>query len=176
MLLFFVFLLILGFILFIIAVFFYRRKGGVREYREDSYVSLPVKPQEKKESDRVRVNSYIPVLHRQKKIPGIKEFELIHYIGSGALFTIETKQEPSEIILKEGNLVPEIEGRVILTSHKLMIYNAKTVKKIVYGAIGKYAFHDPFLIIMRKDVKKKKDVLRVLEKPSEFKYIFTTLT
>jgi len=172
----FVFILILGCVLFLIAIFFYRQKRtGSAEHIYEESAPVHFSREEQMEPVRSRADAYIPVLQGHKSVPGVKEFELIHFIGRGALFTLESLKDPEQVMIKEGDMVPEIEGSIVLTSHKLLIYNAKSARKIVYGAIGRYHFRDPFLVIMRKDVKKKKDVVRIFERIPEFKYIFSVL-
>jgi hypothetical protein len=187
---FFFFIIVLGFVLFIVAILFYKKRTGKREviheeaapvqmYREERFrreSEFEESPREGRSiSIRNDADHYIPVLKRKKGIPGVKEFELIHFFGRGVLFSLESLQNPAKIMVNEKDLVPEIEGYVVLTSHKLVIYNGKPSRKIVYDAIGSFQFQDPFLIIMRKDVKKKKEVVRLLEKGPQFNYIFSVL-
>jgi hypothetical protein len=184
------FIIILGFVLFIVAILFYKKRTGKRRYIHEETVPVQMYREERFRRDsepevlpreewsvpiRTDADNYIPVLNRKKGIPEVKEFELIHFIGRGVLFSLESLQNPAKIIVSERDLVPEIQGNVVLTSHKLLIYNGKSTRKIVYGAIVSYQFRDPFLVIMRKDVKKKKEVVRVLEKWPQFSYIFSVL-
>ncbi|HEB30945.1 MAG TPA: hypothetical protein ENI15_08745 [Spirochaetes bacterium] len=125
--------------------------------------------------ESVSRDAYIPVVHVEREIPGLNKQELVHFIGSGALFNIETLAEPDEIELDKYTLIPEIEGDIVLTTRTLMIFNEKNMKKIVIDSIGKYHFQDDCVIIRRKDVKKKKDVLKLFNKRSEFKYILSVI-
>jgi hypothetical protein len=89
------------------------------------------------QDEPVRGDAYIPVVHVKKKIPGLSKQELIHFIGSGALYTIDTLAEPGGIDLRKHTLTPEIKGQVVLT--------------------------------------KKKDVLKIFNRSSEFKYILSVI-
>ena len=82
---------------------------------------------------------------------------------------------PSEILLENHELTTELEGNVVLTLKTLVIFNDRNVKKILIDSIGKYHFEGHYLVIKRKDVKKKKDVLELFDKLTEFKYIFNIL-
>lgn len=201
----FLFILVLGFVLFIVAILFYKQRTGKREYfhqeppppriYEEEPVNQNAAPaglrgdgpihdeskvppgmeEEWTQTGRADASAYIPVLRGEKNIPGVKEFELVHFVGRGGLFSVESLQNPGKITVRENELIREMEGTVVLTSHKLLIYDVKSTRKIVFGAIGGYQFQDPFLIIMRKDVKKKKEVVRVYERIPEFRYIFGVL-
>jgi hypothetical protein len=140
------------------------RQGG--DVRQD--IQIP-------KDEPVSGDAYIPVVHVNRKIPGLSKQELIHFIGPGALYNIETLKEPGEIDLKQYSLTPEIKGEIVLTTKTLLIFNAKNTKKIMIDAIGKYHFQDDCVIIRRKDVKKKKDVLKIFNKMSEFKYILSVI-
>ncbi len=185
MFLFFFALALLGIILFFTIIFFYQRKDGILEPTANTDISIPEQTERRNEpafnepdfnepafNDE---NEYIPVMCTEKKIPGINKHELIHYIGSGILSTIDSLQDPSEIVLGNHELTTELEGNVALTLKILVIFNDKNVKKILIDSIGKYHFEGHYLVIKRKDVKKKKDVLELFDKFAEFKYIFNIL-
>ena len=88
--------------------------------------------------ESVPQDAYIPVVRVERKIPGLNKQELVHFVGSGALFTIDTLAEPDEIELGKYVLTPEIEGDIVLTTRTLMIFNEKNMKKILIDSIGKY--------------------------------------
>jgi hypothetical protein len=201
----FLFILILGFVLFVVAILFYKQRTGKREYslqeppparnREQEQMNQNEAPAGLRGGRSIRdepavledteegwaasssadAGAYIPVLRSVKNIPGVKDFELVHFVGRGGLFSIVSLQNPGKITIRENELIREIEGTIVLTSHKLLIHDAKSMRKIVFGAIGGYQFQEPFLVIMRKDVKKKKEVVRVYERIPEFRYIFGVL-
>jgi hypothetical protein len=120
-------------------------------------------------------DAYVPVVRVEREIPGLNKHELVHFVGTGALFSIETLSEPDEIELGKYALTPEIEGDIVLTTRALLIFNEKNRKKIIIDSIGKYHFQDDSVIIRRKDVKKKKEVLKLFNKISEFKYILSVI-
>lgn len=175
MFLFFFALALLGIILFFTIIFFYQRKDGILEPTANTDISIPEQTERRNEPVFNDENEYIPVMCTEKKIPGINKHELIHYIGSGILSTIDSLQEPSEILLENHELTTELEGNVVLTLKTLVIFNDRNVKKILIDTIGKYHFEGHYLVIKRKDVKKKKDVLELFDKLAEFKYIFNIL-
>ena len=164
---------------------FYRRRRDVQEY-EPPYLR---EDDEKSEShdDTPRISeiehalppedadAYIPVVRPKNSVPGLGKLELVHYIGTGALFSIDSLKDPSQMHIEPNKMVPEIEGEVVLSSKSLIIFNSKTSRKIVLASIGTYYFRDSYLIIKRKTAKKKKDVLRVFGNPADFRYIFRTI-
>ena len=185
MVLFFVTLIILGVVLFFTVALFYRHRGRVQEpaneerVRMDMYTPEP-EPEPKPEIEKSiptpkNGKSYIPVLNIKNKIPGVGKVELVHFIGTGTLYTIESPKIPSQIRLEDHKLVPVIKGDVVLSSKSLIIFNDKDMKKIVIEVIGKYQFRDSYLIIQRKNVKKKRDVLQIDYNLVEFKYILSAL-
>ena len=125
--------------------------------------------------EKVLRDAYIPVVRVEREIPGLNKHALVHFFGAGALYSIETLAQPEDIELGKYALTPEIEGDIVLTTRVLMIFNKENRKKIVIDSIGKYHFQDDCVIIQRKDVKKKKDVLRLFNKISEFKYILSVI-
>lgn len=175
MFLFFFALALLGIILFFTIIFFYQRKDSILEPTANTDISIPEQTKRRNEPAFNDENEYIPVMCTEKKIPGINKHELIHYIGSGILSTIDSLQDPSEIVLGNHELTTELEGNVVLTLKILVIFNDRNVKKILIDSIGKYHFEGHYLVIKRKDVKKKKDVLELFDKLAEFKYIFNIL-
>ena len=121
-------------------------------------------------------NAYIPVIDAGKVIPGVNKQEIIHFLGSGALFNLETLTDPQKIVLNEHDLIPEIEGNIVLTTRTIVIFNEKDIRKILIDSIGMFHFQSSYLIIKRKNVKKKKDVLKISGNIPEFRYIFNVLT
>lgn len=121
-------------------------------------------------------NAYIPVIDAGKAIPGVNKQEIIHFLSSGTLFNLETLTDPQKIVLNEHDLIPEIEGNIVLTTRTIVIFNEKNVRKILIDSIGMFHFQSSYLIIKRKNVKKKKDVLKISGNLPEFRYIFNVLT
>jgi len=118
---------------------------------------------------------YIPVIQKNKKIPGLAKHELIHFLNKGSLYYMESPQDPEEIDPEKQELVPELEGEIAVTSKNILAVGENGIKKIPLGAIEKYCFRNAFLVIKRKNVKNKKDIFRVADKLAEFKYILLTL-
>jgi hypothetical protein len=174
-------LIILGVVLFFTVVIFYKNRGRVQEpvqeerVRKDMYTPKPEPEIKMSIPTPKNGKSFIPVLNTNKEIPGVGKVELIHYIGTGTLFTIESPKIPSQIHLGDHQLVPEIKGDIVLSSKSLIIFNDQDMKKIVIEVIGKYHFRDSYLIIQRKNVKKKRDVLQIDFNLLEFKYILSAL-
>ena len=169
MFLLFLSIVILSVLIFFTLVIFYRRSSSGND-------EIPVligddnkKIVEGKEED------YIPILHVEKIIPGSGRHEPIHYIGSCAFFSVETLSHPKELILDENELIPLFEGDVALTSKNILIYNEQNKKKIYISSIEHYHFTNSYLVIKRKNVKKKKDVIKIITEATKFKYILHAL-
>jgi hypothetical protein len=125
-------------------------------------------------------NKYLPVIKTDEMIPGLSPRDLIHYLGSGSLYTIETSQGPEELVIEElvineEELTPLGGGKLLLSSRFLLVYDNSFKKKILLSSIDKYHFKDCYLIFKRKRVKKKLDVLKIDDRSVEFKYILNTL-
>lgn len=120
-------------------------------------------------------DAYIPVLHFPGVIPGLKKRELVHFSGSGVLYAIDTLSNPGDIDLEQEDMHTTVEGKLVLTSKHIVIYNDEMTKKIPVSSVEKYDFQKSYLIVKRKNVKKKKDIIRIAGKPVEFRYIFLTL-
>jgi len=120
-------------------------------------------------------NKYIPVIRMDETIPGLSSRDLVHYLGSGALYTIETAQDPEELVINEKELSPVGVGKLLLSSKFILVYDNSFKKRILLSSIDKHHFQNYFLIFKRKKVKKKVDVLKIDDRPVEFQYIFHTL-
>lgn len=120
-------------------------------------------------------NKYIPVIRMDEPIPGLNSRDLVHYLGSGALYTIETAQDPEELIVNEKELSPVGAGKLLLSSKFILVYDNSFKKRILLSSIDKHHFQHYFLIFKRKRVKKRVDVLKIDDRQVEFQYIFHTL-
>ncbi len=118
---------------------------------------------------------YVPVIFGHGKIPGVREHELVHFIGSGALFFIESELSPDEIEINPDELTEVVDGDLVLTSKQIVVYSKEASKRIQISAIAKHQFKDSFLIIKRKRVKKKTDIIKISRRPVELRYILHTL-
>jgi hypothetical protein len=166
-------------------ILFYRRRRYVPEYRPPFVREDEVGADQYDDSVRTTetdnvfppedADAFIPVVHPKGSIPGLGKLELVHYIGKGALFSIDTVKDPSQIHIERNKIIPEIEGEIVLSSKSLIIFNNKKRKKIMLASISKYHFSNSYLIIKRKNAKKKKDVLHILENPADFRYILRTI-
>jgi len=128
-----------------------------------------------KEKGEDRGRGFVPVIFAHGKIPGVREHELVHFVGSGALFFIETELNPGQIHIDPDELTPVLAGDLALTSKQIIIFNEETAKKIPISSVAKHQFIDSFLIIKRKRVKKKTDIIKISRRPVEFSYILHTL-
>jgi len=118
---------------------------------------------------------YVPIIFEHGKIPGIREHELVHFIGSGALFFIETELGPDEIETIPDEMAEVVAGNLILTSKQIVVYSKDAAKRIQISSIAKHKFKNSFLIIKRKRVKKKTDIIKIFQRPVEFSYILHAL-
>jgi hypothetical protein len=119
---------------------------------------------------------YIPILRIAEEIPGIKGRELVHYAGTGALYSLESTDDIENIEIKSDELETVVEGKLYLTSRYIIIYSGETVKKFTIASIESYRFSKSHLIMKRKRVKTKKDVLKIGADLKDFKYILHALT
>ncbi len=176
----------MGILLLFTVMIFYRRRRDVPEYElsylheEDetdaSHDDNPQTSEIEHASPPGDADAYIPVVRPKSSVPGLGKLELVHYIGKGALFSIDSLKDPSQIHIEPNKMKPEIEGEVVLSSKSLIIFNSKNSRKIMLVSIGKYYFRNSYLIIKRKNAKKKKDVLHVFGNPADFRYILRTIT
>ncbi|MFW6139436.1 MAG: hypothetical protein ACOC7U_09720 [Spirochaetota bacterium] len=143
--------------------------------REKSPKTIPEGRVISRKGEKTGASSYIPVVRPDRIIPGLNKGELVHYKGSGVLYSIELLVDPQEINPEEHELSVEVEGEVVITSRGILVYDSKNIKKISTSAIEKFDFRGPYVIIKRKNVKKKKDIVKVPENTAEFKYILHTL-
>ena len=127
----------------------------------------------KAHSDRV-LEEVIPILKETRDIPGLGVSELVHFVGSGRLYTVESEEMPDKIKIDRNNLNLVLEGTVAITSKNLLIFNRKDVKKFPHGKIERLGWENGFLIIKRKGVKKKREVFEVHES-GPFRYILKAL-
>jgi hypothetical protein len=187
-------LAVIGIALFIAAVAFYSKKDravfsiqeSLEPIIEDSAPEKPIASpepvrvdQEIKEQtpavDTGKEGNFIPIIHMDEPVPGIQGRELVHFLGKGTLFSMESTSDPEEIAIDQNELQRVVEGKLLLTSRYIIITSGETVKKFTIAAIEKHHFSDPYLIMKRKRVKTKKDVLRVDTDSKEFKQILHTL-
>ena len=119
---------------------------------------------------------YIPILRISDEIPGIKGRELVHYTGTGSLYSLESTDDLENIEIKSDDLEPVVEGKLYLTSRYIIIYSGETVKKFTIAAIESFRFSRSHLIMKRKRVKTKKDVLKIGHDLKNFKFILHALT
>lgn len=118
---------------------------------------------------------FVPVILKHGEIPGVRERELVHFIDSGTLFFIESEQGPEEMDIDTDELTMVLEGNLVLTSKQIIVFNKEASKRILISSIAKHRFTGSFLIIKRKRVKKKTDVIKISRRPVEFSYILHTL-
>ncbi len=169
MFLLFLAIVILSVLIFFTLVIFYRKSSTVND-------KIPVMiGEENQKIDEGKEEDYIPILHVEKIVPGAGRHEPIHYIGSCAFFYIESLSDPKELILGENELIPLFEGDVALTSRNILIYNEQNKKKIYISSIENYHFTNSYLVIKRRNVKKKKDVIKIDTEATRFKYILHAL-
>ncbi len=128
-----------------------------------------------KEKGGDKGRGFVPVIFKHGKIPGLREHELVHFVGSGALFFIETELNPGEINIDPDELTPVLAGDLVLTSKQIIVFHEETAKKISISSVARHRFIDSFLIIKRKRVKKKTDIIKITRRPVEFSYILHTL-
>lgn len=159
---------IFGIILLFSLISFYGNRNLISIKSKNKEISI-------KNLENNKGNNYIPILHPERELPGINRHEPIHFLGSCKLYRVEEQRDPQELIFDEKELTPELTGDVVLSSKKIVIYNGMNVKKIFLSSIEKYHFSNSFLIIKRKNVKKRKDILKLISKPTEFKYILQSL-
>lgn len=118
------------------------------------------------------IESYIPVLHVDEPVPGLSVRDLVHYHGFGTLYALDSPADPAELTIIQEELAPVVEGKLLLTSKYILVCNGDIRKKIFLSSIEKHHFQKPFLVMKRKRVKKKRDILKISERPIEFQYIF----
>ena len=119
---------------------------------------------------------YIPILQIDEEIPGLKGRELIHFDGEGSLYSLESTADLKNLEFSKDDLELIVEGRLLLTSRYIIVFKAAVVKKFTIAAVEDFQFKNSFLVMKRKRVKTKKDVLKVSGKLEEFKYILHALT
>jgi hypothetical protein len=160
-------IIIFGIIIFFAAIIFYRSSDLSKK-----------EIGERKDTGEDRVESddfYVPVLKPDRAVTGLGKNESIHYLGSCAFFSLATLVDPDQLTLDEDELKPEMEGEIALTSKNILIFDEQSIKRIYISSIEQYRFFDPYLVIKRRNVKKKKDVIRLENERSSFKYILHAL-
>ena len=120
--------------------------------------------------------TFIPILRIDEEIPGLKGRELIHFAGKGALYSLDSAAELENLKFTQDDLELAVDGRLLLTSRYIIVYSGAVVKKFTIAAIENVLFRNSFLVMKRKRVKTKKDVLKVSGDLGEFKYILHALT
>jgi hypothetical protein len=119
---------------------------------------------------------YIPILRIREEIPGIKGRELVHYAGTGTLYSLESTDDLKNIEIKSEDLDQVLEGKLYLTSRYIIIHSEDTVKKFTIASIEGFRFSRTHLMVKRKRVKTKKDVFKIDRDLKNFKYILHALT
>jgi hypothetical protein len=119
---------------------------------------------------------YIPILRIKEEIPGVKGRELVHYAGTGTLYSLESTDDLKNIEIKTEDLEQVVEGKLYLTSRYIIIYSGDIVKKFTIASIENFRFSKTHLIVKRKRVKTKKDVFRINQDLKDFKYVLHALT
>jgi hypothetical protein len=151
---------------------------------------VPVQEPDTAEKDAVRRESksgvpdkgnredgeYIPILRIKEEIPGLKGRELIHYAGTGTLYSLESTAELEKLEIKSDEMELVVEGKLFLTSRYIIIYSGDTVKKFTIATIENFRFSGTHLIMKRKRVKTKKDILKIAADLKDFKHILHALT
>jgi hypothetical protein len=119
---------------------------------------------------------FIPILQVEGEIPGLKGRELVHFDGKGSLYSLESTADLKNLDFTQDDLELVVEGRLLLTSRYIIVYSGAVVKKFTIAAIEDFRFKNAFLVLKRKRVKTKKDVLKVSGNLGDFKYILHALT
>lgn len=119
---------------------------------------------------------FIPILQVEGEIPGLKGRELIHFDGKGSLYSLESTADLKNLEFTQDDLELVVEGRLLLTSRYIIVYSGAVVKKFTIAAIEDFRFKNTLLVMKRKRVKTKKDVLKVSGNLGDFKYILHALT
>ena len=161
---------IFGIIIFFTVIIFYKSSDLARKRDADREESGGGEDKELEEEDY-----YIPVLHIDRLIPGMGKGEVIHYLGSCSLFYVETTESPEQIELDDNQLTTVLEGEVALTSKTILIFNDENKKRFYFTSIEDYHFENSYLIIKRRNVKRKKDIIKIVTEPVRFKYILHAL-
>lgn len=166
---FFVFLslIIFGIIVFFTSIIFYRGIGRNGVEHE------PIGPA--REEDKKTEDFFIPVLRTERRIPGLGSNEAVHYLGRCAFFSLKSGTDLEQLAFETEELDTEIEGEVALTSKNILVFDEENHKRIYISSIEDYRFIDPYLVIKRKNVKTKKDVLKIEGERVKFKYILHAL-
>jgi hypothetical protein len=167
---FFLSIAIFGIIIFFTVIIFYKSSDRAKKKRSDNDEGDSEENKESEDEDY-----YIPVLHIERIIPGMGRGEVIHYLGSCSLFSLETADNPEQIKVDENQLTTVIDGEVALTSKTITIFNDENKKKFYFTSIEHYHFENSYLILKRKNVKRKKDILKIVTEPVSFKYILHAL-
>jgi hypothetical protein len=196
----FISLAVVGVALFIAVVVFYSKKDFVEETVHNSHEpiandpasnhSAPVQTFEipkpvavKNELEREAPDTggreegeYIPILRIKEEIPGLKGRELIHFAGKGTLYSLDSTADLENIEIKNDELELVVEGKLFLTYRYIFIFNNDVVKKFTIAAIEKFRFIGSHLLMKRKRVKTKKDILKITADLKNFKRILHALT
>ncbi len=196
----FISLTVVGVALFIAVVVFHSKKDFLEEtvYSSQEPIandpapnhSVPVQPPQIPEQVAVKQDQeqaapdtggseegeYIPILRIKEEIPGLKGRELIHFAGKGTLYSLESGADLENIEIKNDELELVVEGKLFLTSRYIFIFNEDVVKKFTIAAIEKFRFIGSHLLMKRKRVKTKKDILKIAADLKSFKHILHALT
>ena len=122
----------------------------------------------------------IPIIRPEKPIPGLGSFEIVHFFSKASVYTFEDPREPREVRLDSPETQLQsyqvvLEGDLALTSKNLLLFDEKTSKKIPFGSIETYHLFGGSMIIKKKNVKKKKTVVKVFGNFGDFQYILSAL-
>lgn len=160
------------------------RPAAPEQYREPRFQSL--EPSQMERSVEQAVGSdvrapgggveqgFIPVLQTAKRVPELKGNERVHFMAPAALYSVDSTAPLQEIELGE-QLEEELRGELVLTSGRIMLFRDGEVKRFNYSLIEQYLFRGGHFIMKRKNVKKKKDIIKIFENPVEFEYVLRTL-
>jgi hypothetical protein len=117
----------------------------------------------------------IPILRPEAAIPGLGKFELVHFLGKAGLGTLEDQRELQDVQIEGNGPQLELQGEIAITSKHIIVFDAKTSKKIPFGVVEAYRFHGSFLLIKKKNVKTKKTLLKIFGNVGDFQYILGAL-
>ncbi len=170
----FIALSIVGVVFFFTILLFCHRRPP-----EDGIPSGDPKSEEKRRREEGESgeypDGYVPILHAEADVPGLSRGELVHYRGEGKLYTVESSLSIVELSVSRDELTEVMTGALALTSKAIIIFEGESKKKFYISSIEDYRFHRSYLILKRKNVKRKKDIIEISPRPVEFRYILHTL-
>jgi hypothetical protein len=117
----------------------------------------------------------IPIVRPHTPIPGLGRREHVHFMGKAGFGVLDDERELGEVSIEGDGPRLELEGDIALTSKQIIVFNGETAKKVPFGFMEAYRFVDSFLLIKRRNVKKKKTLLKIFGNVSDFQYILGAL-